>query len=499
VENKRSNQIDSSCIFVIFGGTGDLTKRKLIPALFNLYKKATLPKSCHIVAIGRREYSQNEYIKTLEESFFNETVNTDDKKIWSKFSKTISYYKFDFEKNPSMYMDFAEYLNCIDKKIMNKGNRIFYLAIAPELMSGVVENLHISNMLNNEESWQRVMIEKPFGTSLKSAKNLNKKISEVLPEDKIFRIDHYLGKEMILNLSSIRFGNSIFEPLWSKNYIDHVQISSSETLGVENRGSYYDKSGILRDMIQSHILQVISLICMEPPKSLNATDIIDSKLKVLKYLRMYDENTGKTDIVLGQYGPGKLNSEKLSGYREEKNVSESSLTPTFVAMKLFVDNKRWSGVPFYIRAGKRLSERDFSITIVFKKNNTGKNYEEFSSSLPDKLSIKIQPFEGISLGLNVKGAGSDGMMQNVTLDCSKECMCRQNSPEAYERLISGVLENNHALFTRWDELMYSWKLVENIEKFTQTEINDFPNYAAGSIGPQKGIELIEKDGNSWFL
>lgn len=497
MDKNNENLNLKDCIFVIFGGTGDLTKRKLVPALYNLYKKKGVSDSFHIVAIGRRDLSREKYIETLKESLFAQ--NNTEADTWTDFSELVSYYKFDFESNPSEYKIFSDYLKDIDKKSGGRGNRIFYLAIAPGLMPGVIENLHANSMIDNEGSWQRVMVEKPFGSSLESAKILNSKILAVLPEDRIFRIDHYLGKDMIQNLTSIRFGNSIFEPIWSKKYIDHIQISSAETLGVENRGSYYDQSGILRDMIQSHILQVISLVCMEPPATLNASDVIDSKLKVLKSIKMYDKNTAKSDIVLGQYGEGKVKDELLPGYRDENNVNPHSKTPTFVAMKLFVENNRWEGVPFYIRAGKRLSDKDFSITIVFKKENAGKNYKEFMSALPDRLSIKIQPFEGISLGLNVKGPGYNGQMQNVVLDCSKECMCRQNSPEAYERLITAVLENNHALFTRWDELIYSWMFVENIEKFTLLEKGDFPNYEAGSQGPSKSFELIENDGRTWYL
>lgn len=498
MNSKENKNITHPSVFVIFGGTGNLTKRKLIPALFDLFKKETLARGFCIVAIGRKPYDKGEYINSLEKSFGKGKLEIHKDEKWEEFTKILDYFIFDFTSENRDYSSLEKFILEKEKDFSVKGNRIFYLAVAPEYVTRIIEDLGDKKMVGVKGSWQKIMVEKPFGRSLETAQKLNEKITQTMDEDDIFRIDHYLGKDMIENLTSIRFGNAIFEPLWSNEYIDHVQINSFESIGIEGRGGYYDKSGILRDMVQSHILQVVSLICMEPPKDLDAKNITDAKVEALRALRLYNKKTIVENVVVGQYGSGESAVEKMKGYRQEEKVSKNSVTPTFTAIKMHVDNERWKGVPFYIRAGKRLSEDKLEIAVVFKKDNIKKNYDKFKGLSPDALVIRIQPVEGISVKLNIKRPGSDSDMQSVTLDCSKECLCRQNTPDAYVRLIEEALKNNHALFARWDELALSWKFVENIQDNIKIQEDDFPNYPAGSSGPERAEDLIARDKRQWI-
>jgi glucose-6-phosphate 1-dehydrogenase len=495
--DKNINE-ELSSMFVIFGGTGDLTKRKLIPAIFSLMYEKKLPENFTIVSIGRRKKTNEEYRHDMYDyvnKFSRFAVNDE---LWLKFSKRIFYKTFDFTSDNEGYRYLDSFLEEMENKYLTGGKRLYYLAVAPEFFEGIIRNLKNNDMVCRDIGWQRIMIEKPFGSNLETARILNENISKLIPERDIFRIDHYLGKEMIQNILAIRFGNSLFEPLWNANYIDNIQITSSEVLGVENRGAYYENSGILKDMLQSHILQILTMIAMEPPVDLESESIRDEKVKVLRSLRDFTTETFKKNVVRGQYGEGTSNGKKVVGYREENRVSKYSNTDTFIALKTCVDNFRFGGVPIYIRAGKRMNTKSTEIVIQFKKLPGINYYKEFNGISHNLLVIKIQPDEGFFFQINAKKPGSDFKMEKVQLDYCQSCRNLNDSPEAYERLILEAIRNNSSLFTRWDEIEYSWKFIKSIEKEFENNTPDYPNYVAGSQGPKVAQDLIEKDGRQWW-
>ena len=486
-----------SCIFVIFGGTGDLTKRKLIPAIFSLVYQEKLPKNLIIVALGRQKKTNEEYIDEVYKHMKISSKTPFNDKVWSKFSKKIFYKSLEFTDNEA-YKNLDLFLKTMDTKYSTGGKRLYYLAVAPEFFEGITRNLKNNDMINKSPGWQRIIIEKPFGSSLKTARRLNHNISKLIPDDDIFRIDHYLGKEMIQNILAIRFGNSLFEPLWNANYIDNIQITSTELLGVENRGAYYENAGILKDMLQNHLLQMLTLIAMEPPVDFQSQSISDEKVKVLRSLRPFTTESVNRNVVRGQYGEGEINDVKAIGYREEVGVSPRSSTDTFIALKTYIDNFRWGGVPIYIRAGKRMKTKSTEIVIQFKKLPGINYYKEFNQLVNNLLVLKIQPEEGFFFQINGKKPGSEFVMEKVQLDYCQSCKYLNDSPEAYERLLLEAIRNNSSLFTRWNELEYSWKFIESIEKEFKNTIPDYPNYSAGTTGPKKAKILIEKDGRHWW-
>lgn len=484
----------NNCIFVIFGGTGDLAKRKLIPSLYNLYVESKTPQNFRIVSIGRKDYNIDSYRELIKEStaeFSNDFFNIEK---WNDFKEKVFYNKFDFSSDCEGYSKLELYLKDLDEKYVTEGNRIFYLAVPPSSFEMIIKNLKTYNMLENNKSWQRVMIEKPFGSNLETARKLNESISKYLPEDKIFRIDHYLGKEMIQNILAIRFGNTVYEPLWNNKYIDNIQIILSEDIGVGNRGKYYEKAGVIKDMLQNHILQMLSLISMEPPLNLKPESIRDEKVKAIKALRLYSDESAKENIVMGQYG--KTKTQKA--YREEENVNPKSNTATFIALRAYVDNERWKGVPFYIKVGKLLQGKCAKIVIQFKKLPNMNNYVEFKDNKPNLLVIKIQPKEGIFFQMNAKEPGNEFKIKKVSLDYCQKSEDSSYSTKAYERLIIEGIRNNPSLFARWDELEYSWKFTESIENSIKDVDFDFPNYLPLSYGPEKSKELLFKEGNKWW-
>ncbi len=487
-----------SSIFVIFGGTGDLTKRKLIPAIFSLMHENKLPENFTIVSIGRQEKTNEQYREEMHESakkFCRFSLND---KLWEDFSKRIFYKNFDFTTDNKGYKDLDSFLEGVETKYSTGGRRLYYLAVAPEFFEEIIKNLKNNNMVCKSTGWQRIMIEKPFGSSLKTARILNHNISKLIPEGDIFRIDHYLGKEMIQNILAIRFGNSLFEPLWNANYIDNIQITSNELLGVENRGAYYENAGILKDMLQNHLLQMLTMIAMEPPVDLDPESIRDEKVKVLRSLRPFTVESVKEDIVRGQYGEGDVDGVKVLGYRQEERVSKKSNTDTFIALKTYIDNFRFGGVPIYIRAGKRMDTKSTEIVIQFKKLAGINYYKEFNQIGHNLLVLKIQPQEGFFFQINAKKPGNDFKMEKVELDYCQSCKYVNDSPEAYERLLLEAIRNNSSLFTRWDELEHSWKFIESIEKGFENNISNYPNYAAGTSGPEGALNLIKRDGRQWW-
>ncbi|MCK5811603.1 MAG: glucose-6-phosphate dehydrogenase [Clostridiales bacterium] len=487
------NISNENAIFVIFGGTGDLTKRKLIPALYNLEIEKKLSEKFIIVAIGRRDYTTEFYRKQMKEAIIEFSGDTFNEKDWNKFVIKISYLRFDFSHTCEGYTILDKYLSKIDKENGINGNRIYYLAVPPSSFEPIINNLHCRKMLLNKDNWQRVMVEKPFGSNLKSARELNENISKSIKEKNLFRIDHYLGKEMIQNIMAIRFGNSIFEPLWNHQYIENIQIISSETIGVKSRGSYYEATGVLKDMLQNHILQMLSLIAMEPPISLLPEEIRDEKVKAIKSLRIDHGEKVEDTIVLGQYGE----SPSHIGYRDEDNVNSKSKVPTFIAMKAYIDNFRWSGVPFYIKVGKGLPEKETKIIIQFKKLPGINHYEEFNNTKPNMLVIRIQPNEGIYFQINAKTPGNEFKVNSVEMDYCQKSAISSNSTAAYERLIIEAIRNNSSLFTRWDELEYSWKYIESIEQAIKSYNYQYPNYVFGTEGPTMADKLLESN-HKWY-
>ncbi|TYQ16915.1 UNVERIFIED_CONTAM: glucose-6-phosphate 1-dehydrogenase [Acetivibrio alkalicellulosi] len=486
MENIPNNEF----AFVVFGGTGDLTKRKLIPALFSLMKEERLSDKFSVVLVGRRDKDLNDYKKELLECVKTYSRCNAKNDEWELFSEKIVYCKFDFIDEDNGYDKLANILSFYE-------NRIFYLAVAPEFFESIIRRLKEHKLIERKTGFQRIMIEKPFGYSLESARKLNEDITKIIPEKKIFRVDHYLGKDMIQNILSIRFGNSIFEPLWNQNYIDNIQIISTETIGVESRGAYYDNTGIIKDMLQNHILQMLALVAMEPPVNLEPESIRNEKVKVLNALRPFDKKSAMENIVRGQYDRGIVNGEEVLAYREEERVDKGSNTDTFIALKINVDNFRWAGVPFYIKAGKRLDRKGTEIIIQFKRLPGINFYSSLKNSKPDLLVIRVQPEEGLFFQINAKRPGSD-IIEPVKMDYCQSCRIDYNSPEAYERIILEAIRNNSAIFTRWDELEYSWSFEKSIRDSFEGVIEKYPNYASGSNGPSKATELLKREGRIWW-
>lgn len=495
---KKNNIQPKPCQLVIFGGTGDLTHRKLLPALYNLTVQDLLPEGFVLVAIGRRDKTSKSYRQEAYKSVKEFSRLEVDEAAWWSLEERIYYQRFDFREDPG-YLKLNKFLQEMDEKYQTKGNRIFYLAVAPDYFGVIVDKLETHGILKNASStWPRVVIEKPFGHDLKSARHLNDKLTRVFSEDRIYRIDHYLGKEMLQNIMVIRFANTLFEPLWNNKYIDNVQIISGETAGVGNRGGYYERAGALRDMVQNHMLQLLTLTAIEPPGDLETESIRDEKVKVLKKLADFEPDKIDDFAIRGQYGPGYIKGEKVFGYREEERTSPESNTETFVALKLFINNWRWAGVPFYIKTGKRLPKKSTEVIIEFNSHLHPDYLQDFTSLEPNLLVIRIQPREGVYLQFNAKEPGSRQKIIPVNMDFCQNCQIGTNSPEAYERLLYDIMLGDQTLFTRWDEVEYSWRFIDKLSRAWERIKPDFPNYAAGSTGPKAADELLVKDGRKWW-
>ncbi|AKL95678.1 glucose-6-phosphate 1-dehydrogenase Zwf [Clostridium aceticum] len=488
--------LDLSCTLVIFGATGDLTHRKLLPAIYNLQYQKLLPESFIIMAIGRKNKTSETYREEAYKAIKSFSRFPMEKEIWDDMSHKIYYKSMDFLENEK-YVELESSLKSIDDKHNTKGNRIYYMAVAPENFEPIIDKLHSYVIKREGKTWHRVVIEKPFGKDLESAQYLNSKIVEVFQEKNTYRIDHYLGKEMLQNIMVLRFANMFFEPLWNSKYIDSIQISSSEKVGVEDRGGYYEKAGAMRDMVQSHMLQLVSLIGMEPPNDLDTESIRNEKVKVLKALKKITQENIEENTVRGQYGASQSDKESFLGYREENRVSAISDTETYVALKVFIENFRWAGVPFYIRTGKRMPEKSTEIIIQFKSIENILYFKE-KALQPNLLVIRIQPKEGVFFQFNAKEPGTQQKIIPVQMDFCQNCRMGINSPEAYERLIYDVMRGDSTLFARWDEVEYSWRFVDNILEAWRNQKPDFPNYGAGTWGPKEADILLNKDKRSWI-
>ncbi len=493
---KPVERIPDPCVVVIFGASGDLTKRKLLPALYHLEQEGLLPKDFSVVGVARRDLSAT-FAPDMQDGILKGGgVDAKDDKL-KPFVEKIEYFATNFDDDDG-YERLKKFLVDVDTKHGTKGNRLFYLAVAPEFFADIIGYLGRHGMTASDEGggWVRVIIEKPFGTDLESAKKLNADINAVLKEGQVFRIDHYLGKETVQNILVFRFGNGIFEPVWNRNYIDHVEITAAESIGIEGRGPFYEKAGALRDVLQNHVMEVLSFVAMEPPDSFDAQAVRTEKLKVWRAIEKIPvENT-----VRGQYGPGKVDGADVIGYRQEDRVDPNSVTETFASVRVEIENWRWAGVPIYLRAGKRLEKRVTEVTVVFKQpplhlfktNGTDDKIE------PNILKMRIQPDEGITLRFGAKIPGPTTNVKPVDMEFSYADAFGKSSANGYERLLLDAMLGDATLFADREGVEATWTLFTPIlEAWAATPAKDFPNYAAGSDGPECANELLDHDGRAW--
>lgn len=487
------------CNVVIFGASGDLTFRKLIPALYNLAADGDLPASTNIVGFARREKTDESWRTELKETTAKCSRSGLSPEIWSSFAPRIFYQQSTFE-NADGYRALAKRLADLDAQSGTHGNRLFYLSVSPTDYEGILMQLAAAGLNQAPKgSWTRVIVEKPFGTDLASAHELNEVVARCFREKDTYRIDHYLGKETAQNIMVLRFANGIFEPLWNHRYIDHVQITAAEPLGVEARGPYYEASGALRDMVQNHLLQLLCLTAMEPPTDLAADSIRDEKVKIVRSIRRMTPEDAATNVVRGQYDAGAIAGREVKAYRAEDRVSPSSKTETYVALKVNVDNWRWEGVPFYIRVGKRLAKGGTEIAIQFKHAPSVLFSKPGEPLGPNVLVIRIQPDEGISLRMQCKIPGNAIRIEPVKMDFHYGTSFGKASPEAYERLLLDAMSGDATLFARRDEVEGAWRFIDAIEDAwhkTETPPPLFL-YPSGSWGPKEADDLLERDGRAW--
>jgi len=491
------------CILVIFGATGDLTGRKLTPALYNLGREGSLPANFACVGFARKQKSDEEFRNEIKQDISDfSRVKPIDENYWKTLHDQLFYHQSEFDDDAG-YERLKEKLSGLDTRLSTRGNRLFYLSVQPKFFPVIIEKLSKHGLIydhEDETKWSRVIIEKPFGRDSDSATALQKDISHHLHESQIFRIDHYLGKETVQNLLVFRFANSIFESLWNNRHIDHVQITVAEDIGIGSRGHFFEEEGLLRDVVQNHMMQLLSHVAMEPPVSLSADAIRDEKVKVLKSIRPLSEEDMKEGVIRGQYGPGFINGEPAIGYREEKDVDPKSAIETFLALRLFIDNWRWAGVPFYLRAGKRLPKRGTEIAIIFKDAPGVLFQQRDNPNLPNVLAMRIQPDEGIAMRINCKVPGPSSPIQPVKMDFRYSSYFGQSPPEAYERLIWECITGDGTLFARSDEVSESWKILTPIlDYWEKNQPKDFPNYASGTWGPKQADEIMEKVGRHWRI
>lgn len=488
-----------SQMLIIFGASGDLTARKLIPALYHLHCGGHLPKKFLVLGVSRSSLSDNDFRDRVayKSSYLNGGHNEIDPEQLSHFANKLFYHDIGNSYEDS-YESLAERINSLNSEFNTLHNFIFYLSTPPSIYEVIAKNLSEQGLTQQNKGWKRMIVEKPFGYDLASAKELNNSLHQYFNEEQIFRIDHYLGKETVQNLLVTRFANSIFEPLWNRNYIQHVEITNAESVGVEKRGGYYDSSGALRDMFQNHLLQIVSLVVMEPPIGAKAEEIRNEKVKALKSLRILsDHKSLKENTIRGQYLSAYINGEKVKGYREEDGVNPDSTTETYVAIKFFVDNWRWKDVPFYVRTAKRMPTKVTEIVIHFKPPHHKIFTDSGMFNKDNKLIIRIQPDEGILIKFGVKVPGQGFKVERANLDFYYDSLAETNLMAAYERLLLDAMQGDATLYARADEVEAAWEFVDPILNYWKTDKETMIyGYSAGVWGPQNADDLLEGD-NSW--
>ncbi len=499
-EGLRLERMPDPAVFVLFGATGDLAHRKVVPALFQLWRTNLLPHELAIVAIGRRPFTDEAFRAALRASLdqFSRVLPVE-AAIWDSFAERITYHRGDFG-DQALYDTLAPRLDALDAQRGTRGNRCYYLATQPSAFAEIIAGLGRAGLDHEQHGagWRRIVIEKPFGRDLTSAVRLNREVGKVFRESQVYRIDHYLGKETVRNILVFRFGNGIFEPIWHRRYVDHVQITVAESIGVENRGSFYEEAGASRDFLQNHLMQLLALVAMEPPATFDADALRDEKVKVLRAMEPMAPGDVAANVVRGQYGQGWVAGEQVAGYRAEEEVDPASETETFVAARLFVDDWRWAGVPFYLRAGKRLPKRATEIAIQFKQVPHALFKESHADPEANLLALRIQPDEGILLRFAAKVPGLGLDVRSVNMDFTYGSAFSVDSPDAYETLILDALLGDASLFTRADEVEKAWGVVTPIiEAWADQAPPDFPNYGAGSWGPDDADALLARDGHRW--
>ncbi len=495
---QRVGRPGDPAVMVIFGAGGDLTSRKLVPALYNLAKQELLSREFAVVGVSHGEMSTEDFRKQVAEDIKHYAGNGANAEIVEWFLRRIYYVTGDFgDKN--LYSNLKDFLEKVNQDHSTHGNYFFYLATAPRFFGSIVEQLSAVGLMQEGESWRRVIIEKPFGHDLESARQLNQQLLKVASEKQIFRIDHYLGKETVQNILAFRFANGIFEPIWNRRYIDHVQISVAETVGVEQRGSYYDHAGALRDMVPNHIMQLISLTTMEPPVSFRADAVRDEQAKILHAIQPLSSEEVLSRAVRGQYGGGTMDGQHVPGYREEGGVDPESKTETFVAMKLLIDNWRWADVPFYIRTGKRLGAQNTHIVIQFRRAPFVLFRDTpVENLMPNQLVLHIQPEEGISLRFAAKVPGPIMRLGGVDMNFEYADYFGTQPSTGYERLLHDCMIGDATLFQRADMVEAGWCVVSPVlDVWKALPPRHFPNYPAGSWGPKEADDLLQDDGRQW--
>ena len=494
--SKPSERVAEPGIVVIFGASGDLTKRKLLPALFHLEQQGLLPKEFAIVGVARRDLKAS-FADDMKDGILRYGGGEKGDTVLDEFIEKVEYHAMNFDDDKG-YIDLKALLDRIDTERGTMGNRLFYLAVAPEYFSDIINHLGAHGMAHPEKGRARVIIEKPFGHDLQSARELNDEVNKVFNEEQIFRIDHYLGKETVQNILVFRFANGIFEPIWNRNFIDHVQITAAESIGIEGRGPFYEKAGALRDVVQNHMMELLSFVAMEPPVSFEASSVRGEKVKVWRAIKPISiDNT-----VRGQYSLGMEDGQQVQGYREEDRVDPQSTTETFAALKLEIENWRWAGVPFYLRAGKRMAKRVTEIMIQFRQPPM-LLFERLASGpcneiQPNILTMRIQPDEGISLRFGAKVPGPDTNVCPVVMDFQYATAFGVNSANGYERLLLDAMLGDQTLFAHRDGVEATWSLYTPVlEEWAKAKPKDFPNYRSGSWGPKAADGLIGRDGRQW--
>ncbi len=488
---------------VVFGGSGDLAHRKIVPALYNLELHRLLPQNFAMVGVSRTEFTNEEFRadmrKAVEEFSRTQPIQ---QQVWESFASRL-YYVPGATNDPATYSKVGDLLDRFDGEHGTDGNRLFYLSLIPKLFPDTVKGIGKAGIGGRgwDRGWSRVVVEKPFGHDLESARELQALVTEVFPERDVFRIDHYLGKESVQNIIAFRFANGIFEPVWNHHYVDHVELTVAEKIGIEHRGNFYETAGAIRDIVQNHALQVLALVAMEPPATFEPEDVRNEKGKVLKAMRRLDPGAVDVNVVRGQYGEGLIDGEPVPAYRDEPDVAPDSIVETYVALELHVDNWRWAGTPFYVRTGKRLPKRATEVVVQFKAAPHLPFGEAAQDGLePNALVLRIQPDEGITLKVGAKVPGPSMEVRSVNMDFSYGTSFSDDLPDAYERLLLDVMIGDPTLFPRWDSVELAWMVVQPIlDRWAQAPPPEFPNYAAGEWGPNAADQLVARDqpGRHW--